>query len=371
MTKKINWKRIIGWAIAAFVVGFIVYSNMKEQKALQETGKKNIYALLALSGPGAQYGKDMRREIDALMKEKNYPFNVIYLDSAGEGMKAVSAFQQATLNDDHPVIITSFSSVSSALAPLVERKKGFMFALSTFVVKSETDNFIKLMGDEETVMAPVYEYIKKHNLKSLGIFYIETDYGLKEYKYIRENLKDSSTKISKVVSTAKSAYDVRGEALKLITSEPDAILILGETVPAYMNLIRELKAQDYRGKIIADGGLRVPMVSQLLGENSLGIVFPALTTEADIPHSPQTEEAIQMLKKYKLPTYYILLEVADTLQLIQYTIDNNLPFSRKTYENIKDWKGVMEGVSFHKEKAVGHRYIMTTFKNGKIVPVEE
>ena len=59
--KKLNWKSIVGWGIAALVAGFIVYTNMQEQKALQNSGKKNVYAVLPLSGGWAFGGKEEKK----------------------------------------------------------------------------------------------------------------------------------------------------------------------------------------------------------------------------------------------------------------------------------------------------------------------
>ena len=140
-------------ALCLFAIGYNAYQSEKQAT----TGKKKVYAILPLSGPVAWYGKDIQREIQVLEKEKNYSFQTIFLDSAAEGQKAALALQQATISEKEPIVISTFSSISSAIAPTVERKNGFMFALSTFVVKSDTQSYIKLMGNEETVMGPVVQ----------------------------------------------------------------------------------------------------------------------------------------------------------------------------------------------------------------------
>ena len=124
---KINWKKVIGWVVAALVVIGVVGTNMYNQQQ-NSTGKKNVYALLPLSGPLAQYGKDLQQEIKFLVQDKKYTFNTVFLDSAGEGQKAILAFQQATLNEENPIVITTFSTVGSAIAPAVAERNGFMFA---------------------------------------------------------------------------------------------------------------------------------------------------------------------------------------------------------------------------------------------------
>ena len=75
--KKLNWKSIVGWGIAALVAGFIVYTNMQEQKALQNSGKKNVYAVLPLSGNTAIFGKTVKEAVD--LWQETHPQNFLTL----------------------------------------------------------------------------------------------------------------------------------------------------------------------------------------------------------------------------------------------------------------------------------------------------
>ena len=133
MGTKINWKSIVGWGIAALVAGFIVYNNMQEQKAQQESGKRNVYAVLPLTGAFAEFGKNIQKDIEVFKKDKNYSFDVKYIDSEAKPDKAITAIQQATLYDDNPIVLSAFSTVAVALAPFIEQKNGFLSISSSAV----------------------------------------------------------------------------------------------------------------------------------------------------------------------------------------------------------------------------------------------
>ncbi|MBP5343756.1 MAG: hypothetical protein J6Y85_01595, partial [Alphaproteobacteria bacterium] len=106
--KKLNWKSIVGWGIAALVAGFIVYSNMQEQKALQNSGKKNVYAVLPLTGLSGHIGTEQKAVIELWKKKNpNAPFNIHIIDSETTPMKAITALRQALLDEENPVVITS------------------------------------------------------------------------------------------------------------------------------------------------------------------------------------------------------------------------------------------------------------------------
>ena len=175
MTKKINWKSIVGWGIAALVAGFIVYNNMQEQKALQESGKRNVYAVLPLTGILAETGKAIK---DIIVEwEKQHPtalFNIQYIDTQSRPDIAVSAFYQATLYDESPIVFGAISSVGNALSPILKEKKGFGFGTNTLPLKQNLGSYQRVSNSIDDYMPPFIEYLKK--LPTLAVVYTEDDF---------------------------------------------------------------------------------------------------------------------------------------------------------------------------------------------------
>ena len=127
MAGKINWKSVIGLSVAALVAIFIVYTNMQEQKALQNSGKRNVYAVLPLSGPMGQSGKEAQQVMNHYYQKGDYPFNLIYIDSETNPTKAITALQQKTVNDENPIVIAALTGITEAVAPYIRQKNGFLF----------------------------------------------------------------------------------------------------------------------------------------------------------------------------------------------------------------------------------------------------
>lgn len=84
--------------------------------------------VIPLTGNSANYGEIMRRGIDlAIDMEKNQdgraPIRVIYEDSKGTPKDGVLAAQKLILQDKAPVIVSAFSGILLAIAPITEQSQ--------------------------------------------------------------------------------------------------------------------------------------------------------------------------------------------------------------------------------------------------------
>ena len=78
---KMNWKKVIGWGVAALVVIGVVGTNMYNQQNT-DNSKKNVYAVLPLTGPLSVWGKQAKETIDYYLKTHVHDkLNLIYIDS--------------------------------------------------------------------------------------------------------------------------------------------------------------------------------------------------------------------------------------------------------------------------------------------------
>ena len=103
MAKKINWKSIVGWGIAAVFVGCILYFNQPQEK---KDGELVVAVNLPLSGPIAvfagPYAKGLEMGVKDELKAQNLPENSVRFlmgDNQGQAMVAATLFRQQELND--------------------------------------------------------------------------------------------------------------------------------------------------------------------------------------------------------------------------------------------------------------------------------
>ncbi|MGH9991252.1 MAG: ABC transporter substrate-binding protein [Nitrososphaera sp.] len=92
-----------------------------------------IGAILPLTGPGASFGQSSKNALmmatDEINKNlENARLELLVEDGMTDPKASVSAFSRLYYAEDTRIFITSISSVSLALAPLVEGKQSLLFA---------------------------------------------------------------------------------------------------------------------------------------------------------------------------------------------------------------------------------------------------
>ena len=347
-------------ALVVFAVGYNAYQSEKRAN----TGKKNVFALLPLTGPMAQTGKEAQAVMDYYYRKGNYSFNLLYIDSETNPTKAITALQQKAVNDDAPIVIAAMSGVVSAVAPYVQQKNGFLYGITAF--NKGIPAFQRLHGDIAGMLEPVISYIKDH-YKNIAIVYIEDEYGRLERNYVMKRMKELSVSVYEI-SIGLHTLDVRNEVLKLKAHQPEAVMILGVPTQGYINVMRELKTQEYAGQILMDAGLVAPQIRKQLTNDIIG---SCLYLEADTAKNKAQQQFQADLDSMNLSIFCTTIEAVDVLNLIQYTLANNLPFEQKTYENMKQWEGISGTVTFSDKGDSSYQYLLVQHKDGKFVPVEE
>ena len=364
-----SWKKIIGWVLAALVVIGVVGTNMYQR---QHTGSKpKVYAILPLSGSVADFGQKIKSYITIYMNNTHdVPFEVVYLDDESKPDRAVSVFQQTALTEDKPIVISAFSFISRILIPMVEKEGGFTFALTTIEKEKlgiDSSNYQRMAGGIYDETTKLLNYAKKFN--TISIINMEDDLGIAEKDlFIQEYPKDGR-KILTTIGLPLRTFDVRNEVQKIIANPPEAVFLSGTVTLAYINAIRILKENGYSGEIIANLAFSNPYTYKDLGKISEGIV--ALTVPSDIIGGQiKDSKLIDQLKKEGIPAFFLPIQVFDTMDLIKYTFDNNLPFIQETYTKMGKWDGVSGTVKLNNGDSF-YSYIVAKIKDGKFTPVEE
>ena len=353
-------------ALVVFAVGYNAYQSEKRAT----TGKRKVYAVLPLTGESGQYGRDVQYVMEAYMQQKDLPFSIQYIDSETNPMKAVTALQQATLNDPAPIVISVFTPIAAALAPIIEQKKGFLFATACVAITTQSQSYQLMSQPADAIMNVMSPFIIK-NYKKVNIAYTQDDHGLEELNFLKKAFQNTSSQIMTTIPIDLKMRDVRIEALKLVQNNPDAILVIGRTTLGYINIIKEIKKLDYKGQIIADSGLSNPPTLNALGEYANDVILSTIIAETDVKQADRVEALKNKLAQNGKKIYFVLIETLDTLDLIRYTLDNNLPFKQSTYENLKTWNGISGTIQFvGKGNYLSSAYILAIIKDGKIIPIE-
>ena len=351
-------------AVVLFAVGYNAYQSEKQAT----TGKQKVYAVLPLSGLYAQYGKDIKSMVDWYVHHKKPQFEVVYVDSAGEPSKALSAFQQKAMYAKQPIVLSTFTPISTVLLPTIKEKQGFLFSVSTIGITSDLNNYQIVSRSSEDIINILGPYINKR-FKNIAIIYSEDEFGLREVKLMEKLFS------GKMYKEAFNPYnpDVRIEVLKLIETNPDAVVVLGSPSPAYINIFKELKNHTYKGAILSDSDFTCPHTFKIIGDATENVISTIMSVETNLPASAQLTQLKQSYEKETgQDLYYIMAETFEVMELINYALDNHLPFSQRTFQNIGTWHGVSGDIQFLENgKSSVKSYVLVQVKDGKITPINE
>lgn len=170
--KKINWKKVIGWGIAAVFVGCVLYFNKPQEKKDSELV---VAVNLPLSGPIATfigpYAKGLEMGVKDELKAQNLPKNSVRFlmgDNQGQSMIAATLFRQQELND-YDVYIAGTSEMASAVVNSVNPNKTFIPVVFDEEMLNNGNNSIRLLANFNLTRKSLFDFIEKKNPKKVAI----------------------------------------------------------------------------------------------------------------------------------------------------------------------------------------------------------
>ena len=368
--KKIHWKSVAGWVVAIAVILGVIGYNAYENEKQTTSGKIKVYTLLPLSGSAAAFGQQAKKSIDYAIQKEEYPFDIVYVDSESEPMKGLTALQSQTISQDKPIVLSMMSSVGSVVAPYVDQKKGFLFAIVAQSIAADVASYQKVTNPIPDILNPLINWIIK-SYKKIDVVYLMDEYGLAEKNYLVNQLRKNNFDNINELALPLNVKDPKNEVVKLLSTNPEAIIILGNPTLGYINLFKELHLQDFKGDIMADGTLTQPFVQKSLQSYANGTIGIANMPDIETELTTEQKNLKEELGKVGLRAYILPVQTIDALKLIKYTIENNLPFERKTYENLKNWKSISgDPVSF-KDGESSYKPYLVRYSDEKFYLLDE
>ncbi len=271
-----------------------------------------IGAALALSGPAASVGEDVRNGLLLAAEEINEQggingsrVQIMVRDAVAQGKSlsggdgspsddpAQKAFEEL-LQADPLVVVSSLSFLSMKLAPVAEAKKRLLVGLVATVPaltqgrdwvyrywptaeheappmtdiflkigsQNDTDNSVKVINSPTEVSLPL----------SLGVIYLDDDYGVSVFADMVKRSKDKGIKvIPSPFSSDNKDFSVTVNAVK----DTKAVAVIGFDFHIIKTL-KALRAIKYKGEIISTTTATLPSVTSTPESSGVYLTAPAL-----------------------------------------------------------------------------------------------
>lgn len=239
------------------VLGIWIYKTQTPGTAAKTVP---IAVLTDLSSYTSEYGQQELAGLESLIdvlkadtstKTKS-TFQLVVQDTKGSPKDAVSAIKQILAKEKAPIYFSALSSVSMAILPVIEQEQSLTLCNATTAdVVKNTKFSIRNFPDPSQEVDTLYKgAIYPLNIKSVGILYINDEYG----KSMAELVKNRGNQGQIPESLYSEAYgfetsDFRSLISKLIASKAEAIICVGYG-SQIGSAIRQIRENGYNGKIL-------------------------------------------------------------------------------------------------------------------------
>ncbi|MEP7327643.1 MAG: ABC transporter substrate-binding protein [Betaproteobacteria bacterium] len=255
-------------AFAAFAMAWPAYADV------------TIGVTISTTGPAASLGIPQKNTIDLLPTSiAGEKIKWVVLDDASDTTKAVTNTRKLISEDKVDVIIGSSTTPNSLAMREVAVDTGtpmISLAASAAIINPldpKTKWIFKAPQNDALMADAIAVNMKAAGIKTLAYIGFADAYGDGWLGEIRRSAQTAGIKIVAEEKYNRNDPSVTGQVLKLISANPDAVLIGAAGTPGATPQ-KELIARNYKGKIYQTHGVGNPDFLRVVGKDGNGTLLP-------------------------------------------------------------------------------------------------
>lgn len=259
-------------AIAAVAAALAVASPAEAQSP-----EITIGVSLSTTGPAAALGVPARNALEFVPKEiGGVPLKLIVLDDGGDPTTATTNARRFVSESKADIIVGSSIVPPSIAISAVANEAGIPhFSLSPMPFTPARAKWsVDMPQPVEIVGKIMYDHMKAHGVKTIGYIGYSDSYGDLWFNDLKSQTGPMGMKIVTDERFARPDTSITGQALKLIASAPDAILIGAAGTGAGMPQ-SELRDRGYKGLIYQTHGAASSDFIRIAGKAAEGVLMAA------------------------------------------------------------------------------------------------
>jgi branched-chain amino acid transport system substrate-binding protein len=271
-------------------------------------GDINIGVTLSATGPAASLGIPERNTFELLPTTiAGQKVNWIVLDDGSDTTKAVTNTRKLLSEDKVDVIVGSTVTPNSlAMIDIVADAETPMIAMAASGRIVDPGNpkvkWVFKTPQSDSLMADAIAVSMKANgVKTLGYIGFNDAYGDSWLTEIKRSAQTAGIKVVAEEKYNRNDASVTGQILKIVATNPDAVLIGASGTPAATPQ-KELATRNYKGKVYQTHGVANPDFLRVVGKEGNGTILPAgpMLVYEQLPASnPVKKSAAEYVTKYE------------------------------------------------------------------------
>jgi len=258
---------------------------------------------LSLTGPGAALGLPMQAMMKVFPQSiGGEKVNVIVLDDASDPGKAAQNARRFVNQDKVDVIFgANLTPTTVAIGPIATEAKTVQISGAP----GKDGPWVFILPQGFNVMAhAMMQHMKAKGIKTLGFIGYADAYGEGWLKAMDPMLKEANIKMVDVERFARTDTSVTPQALKLVSANPDAILVVASGSIAPMPEIA-LRDRGYKGLMYQTHGAASPDLMRIGGkavEGTFVVSGPAIFADKLADSHPSKQASMDFAKRFKEAT---------------------------------------------------------------------
>ncbi len=259
---------------------------------------------VSATGPAASLGIPEKQTIALLPATVGgEKVKYIVLDDATDPSTAVKNARKLTGEDKVDAIIgSSVTPTSMAILEVAVETKTPQLAMAPVPPAGDKAPWIFSTPQSFNLMAvAIAQHMVANNVKTVGFIGYADPYGELWLKALQGAVEGKGINIVAVERYQRADTSVAGQALKLISAKPDAVLIAGSGTPAVLPQ-STLIERGYKGKFYQTHGIANRDFLRVGGKNVEGTIFPVgpmLLAEGLPDNHPSKKPALEYIKVYE------------------------------------------------------------------------
>lgn len=264
----------------------------------------NIGISVSATGPAAVLGGPQMNTVPLLPTSiAGEKINWIALDEATNPTQTAKNVAKLIAEDKVDLLIGgSITPSAMAAAGAAAESKTPHIALAPNPASGDKQHWSFIMPQNFALMAEgILEHMKEHNYKTLGVIGYADGYGETWISALNAVKDKYGVTLGPLETFQRTDTSVTGQALKLISAKPDAILVVASGAPAAMPHAT-LTERGYKGQIYQTHGAPSPVFLKIGAKNVEGGVLVAgpIVAYQQLPDSnPSKAVAMEYAKAYE------------------------------------------------------------------------
>jgi branched-chain amino acid transport system substrate-binding protein len=243
--------------------------------AWAQTSEITVGISLSTTGPAAALGIPERNALEFVPKEiGGVPLKVIVLDDGGDPTNATTNARRFVTETRADIIMGSSTTPPTIAVSNVANEAGIPhIGLAPFPVTPERTKWSVVMPQPVPIMGKVlYEHMKAHDVKTVGYIGYSDSYGDLWFNDFKTQGVPMGMTLVDEERFARPDTSVAGQVLKLVSANPDAVLVGASGTAAGLPQTA-LRERGYRGLIYQTHGAASMDFIRIAGPAAEGVIM--------------------------------------------------------------------------------------------------